>query len=190
MKVKRTFFGLVLAGMLTIMAQPSVLLADEYSGAWLPNARFMVGIDLTLGNNEGNVYMYDWKTENSALLLQDNIFSGSVVNFKYDDDDDNWKAIITRACWGDDPPFSSSTLELGPTKDFGFYFEDSDGHQHYDYDITKWPSELNIYTVVDDNTSMKVLVAFAAPVPLPASILFLGSGVVGLIAFSRVRRNS
>ncbi|MBU4000531.1 hypothetical protein KKG29_05195 [Patescibacteria group bacterium] len=46
----------------------------------------------------------------------------------------------------------------------------------------------NAYILTDTNTGMIVSVGNAAPVPIPASALLLGSGILGLITIGRVRR--
>ena len=112
------------------------------------------------------------------LLFDDSFYSPQIVNFTKELD--NWIATTILG--------TPQTLNLGLSQEFGFYFLDGTTKYEY-YDLTESIPNTSYY-LDDDNTGMKVLVAGAAPVPLPASVLFLASGVARLIAFGRVRRNS
>lgn len=166
MKGKRTLFGMVIAGMLTIMAQPSVSLAYVYNGAWLPNHVNMFAININSG--AGSLYLYDYGDTSKNMLLLNTKCQFVSVYFT-EDSNGYWAGFY------DD----LRKINLGSSKEFGFYF----GNGNYSYELVG-PN----YKLI--NSSMTVLIHDAAPVPLPASALFFGSGVVGLIAFGRVRRNS
>jgi len=75
------------------------------------------------------------------------------------------------------------TVSLGDTPDFSFYF--SDGSSYYSpTDIVAVESVNNSWKLVyksNDNQEMVVYANYLKPVPLPATIMLLGSSLMGLL---------
>lgn len=182
MKGKMRLVGILVVTAFLIMAQPSVSIGDTFSGYWLPNDLDIFTIELTPTTGTGSFYMYDESKDDNLFLLSDNVYEGRSVYFSQDKDTGDWYAGVTF----DDPDMLD--LNLGNTKKFGFYFSDG-ANDYLSYELTE-VTPGDDYRLYDSNTGMTVAVHDAAPVPSPASALLLASGIVGLIAFSRVRRIS
>ena len=181
MRGKTMLFGVMIMCAFAIMAQPSV--SNAYT-AWLPS-NGMASIDFTSWNNTSSFYMYDWNnTDNNLLLFDAEDDFLDVVNVKFVINDDSWSAYNES---------TSESIDLGPTKEFGFYF--FDGSVDTQYTVTPF---LDGYILTngefppiingDSDDQMAVGIFNADPVPIPASALLLGSGMVGLIAFGQRMR--
>ncbi len=79
----------------------------------------------------------------------------------------------------------AATLNLGSDLEFGFFFK-NDEKSIFEYDLQQSTSG-DSYILSHGSMNIQVVTSDVAPVPLPASALLLGSGIVGLIAFGRVR---
>jgi hypothetical protein len=170
-----------------MMAQPSVSTAYTFDKFWLPNDADIFTVELTPTMGPGSLYMYDWEEgqDDSLFLLSDGDYEGRTVYFTQDEPTGTWFADVT---------LGGKTLDLGDTQKFGFYFSDAstDPYSYYlSYELKEVTvdDDYRLY-VYDSNTLMKVAVHDATPIPFPASALLLASGIVGLIAFGRVRRIS
>jgi hypothetical protein len=118
--------------------------------------------------------MYDWGNTDSSL----EIFSGpgSVAETVYfTQEDSSWYACLS----------GGAEIDLGESLDFGFSFGDGTS-MYYTYDLTVIDAG-EVYQLSPDGNDITIYTSDVAPVPLPASALLLGSGMVGLIAFGRVR---
>jgi len=177
MKGKRIFFGVIIAATFLIMAQPVISIAAPYSGAWLPNDSDIFTIELTPKASSNSFYMYDWDDSTESLqVIEDGIYKSQTVYFTCND-----------ASWCAGLESGGTTLSLGDTPEFGFYF--SNGADNFlSYDLAKNEAG-ETYILSNSNTEMGVLVSDAAPVPIPASALLLGSGLLGLIAIGRVKKD-
>ena len=176
MRIKKILFGIMMVAALLILARPSISIADTYSGAWLPNDSDIFAIELTLTPETGSFYMYDWGNQDTDLLLFVDGRYNSTTGYFTQDGGDWWASLSLGA----------TTLSLGDTQEFGFYFLDGTTN-YFSYDLTATtPGEA--YTLYDSNTDMTVAVSDAAPVPIPTSALLFGSGIIGFIATGRVRR--
>lgn len=177
MKEKRTFVGILLVAALLIMAQPSVSIGYNGPCPWVPNDDDIFAIELTDTEGIGSFYIYAWGEgpDASLKLVEDAEYEGRTVYFIKMFN--HWYAGLT---------LGSLELSLGDTPQFGFYF--SDGSILPSYNRKKGTDDY--YILSNDKVEMAVAVHDVDPIPLPASALLLASGIVGLIAFSRVRRNS
>lgn len=174
MKGKRMLFGVVALCTVLIMAQASVSNADTYSGAWLPNDvdAFLVAFANPLVTDPDSFFMYDWGNESARM----EVFGSEITQTVYFTQKDGiWSVRLSGG---------TETLNLGKSSEFGFFF--GDGTTMY-YDLTVIePGEM--YQLSPAGSSdITICTSDIAPVPLPASALLLGSGMVGLIAFGRVR---
>jgi len=175
MRIKKIVLGIMMVAALLILARPSISNAVPYSGAWLPNStNFLVALEVTSATGSGSFYMYDWDDgiSDNLFLLNDGYYSAATIPFTYNSSSNTWFA---------------STLNLGPSPEFGFYFLNSSGTTYTEYGL-ELNDTGNAYILTDTNTGMIVSVGNAAPVPIPASALLLGSGILGLITIGRVRR--
>jgi len=188
MRIKKILLGLMMVAALLILARPTISNAVPYSGAWLPYTDIsdpeIFVADLTLQLGLGSFYIYDRdntpNVSDDLLVLEDGFFSARYVDFEEDAFGD-WSASL----YG-----GGDTLNLGPSPEFGFYFANSDGtYTEYNLELN---STNNAYILTDNlstnSTGMIVMVSDAAPVPIPASVLLLGSGILGLITIGRVGR--
>jgi hypothetical protein len=175
MKGKRMLFGVVMLCTVLIMAQASVSNADTYSGAWLPNDSedaFFVELANPLGRDSYSFFMYNSENENASM----EVFGPQITQTVYFTHKDTWYAGQTKG---------AATLNLGSDLEFGFFFK-NDEKSIFEYDLQQSTSG-DSYILSHGSMNIQVVTSDVAPVPLPASALLLGSGMVGLIAFGRVR---
>jgi len=177
MRIKKTLFGIMMVAALLILARPSISSADTYSGAWLPNGSDIFMIELTPTSGTASFYMYDWGDTNDSLsLITDGVNDSDTAYFT--NVSGTWYAGLTSG---------ATTLNLGSTQEFGFYFYDA-GNTYTSYDLITLEQGVSYRLSDSSNTGMEVFVTRAAPVPIPASVLLLGSGILGLITIGRVKR--
>ena len=177
MKKKHLMAGLIIAAVL-LMILPINAFASTYSGAWDPNSTDPVIIfEITPGTQDAWLYMYDWNNTDSMMVIEDAMFAAANVFFTQDSSD-IWHAGLTSG---------AKTLNLGNSTRFGFYF--SDGlNKNTSYVLTTITGGSQ-YRLRDNQgsskTKMDVIVNFAAPVPIPATVWILGAGLLGLVGIRR-----
>lgn len=179
MKVKRMLLGMMIVAVLLIMAQASVSNAYTYSGAWLPNDKedfCAIKITVNSGPVEGSFSMYDWGETDSLELFSMSKKSG-IQSVYFTQDNSTWYAGLSRG---------AQTLNLGDSQDFGFFFGDGTD-SYYTYDLTVIQAG-EIYYLSSDSNDIGIYTSDIAPVPIPASVLLLGSGLAGLIGFGKRMR--
>lgn len=181
MKGKRMLFGVVVLCTVLIMAQASVSNADTYSGAWLPNDSedaFFVELANPLGRDSYSFFMYNLENENASMEVSSmEVFGPEITQPVYfTHNKDTWYAGRTKG---------AATLNLGSDLEFGFFFK-NDEKSIFEYDLQQSMSG-DSYILSQGSMNIQVVTSDVAPVPLPASALLLGSGMIGLIAFGRVR---
>ncbi len=181
MKVRGMLLGMIIGAVL-IMAQVSVSNAATYSGAWLPNdetdmfaVQFMNEPTLT----PDSFYMYDFGNQNIAVDLE--LFSGlrkyDYETVHFTKEDNIYYAGLT---------LGAKTLNLGTNLHFGFYFKKADTlFLEYDVQLGHGGDE---FILTCENINITVLAHDISQVPIPASALLLGSGIVGLIGFGKRMR--
>jgi hypothetical protein len=179
MKGKRMLFGVVMLCTVLIMAQASVSNADTYSGAWFPNDEdaFFVELANPLGRDSYSFFMYNLENENASI----EVFGPEITQTVYfthiiKEEEKIWYAGRTKG---------AATLNLGSELEFGFFFK-NDEKSIFEYDLQQSTSG-DSYILSDRSMNIQVVTSDVTPVPLPASALLLGSGMIGLIAFGRVR---
>jgi hypothetical protein len=180
MKGKRMLFGVVMLCTVLIMAQASVSNAATYGGAWLPNDfedAFFVELANPLGRDSYSFFMYNSENENASM----EVFGPEITQTVYfthiiKEEEETWYAGRTKG---------AATLNLGSDLEFGFFFK-NDEKSIFEYDLRQSTSG-DSYILSHGSMNIQVVTSDVAPVPLPASALLLGSGMVGLIAFGRVR---
>lgn len=170
MSVRKRMLNVMLAVVCACLLQVSAVGAAVWSGAWLPNDEDIFTIDLTVATGEGSLYIYDWGDEQDSLLLfNDGVYSATSVYFSE-----------SGGTWYLGKTAGAQDVELGPTQEFGFYFVV--GNDKYtSYDIT--PIEPGESYFIE--RAMLVSVSDAAPVPVPAAVWLLGSGMLGLLGLRR-----
>ena len=176
MKGKKILLGMMLVAALLIMAQPSVSNAANYSGAWLPNdTTDMFTMKVTVGTDAGSFSMFDWGYETDSLEIYSMGEAMGIQSVYFTQDSGNWYASMTQG--------STTDLNLGDDLLFGFFFGDG-GDTYYTYDLTTIePGE--VYQLTHSSSDILITTSDAAPIPIPASFLLLGSGMVGLIGFGK-----
>jgi hypothetical protein len=180
MKNTRILLSVVLVALLGIAAFPALSTAGTSTyQAWMPNATsggVIFNLDLSRGVDLNNsLYIYDYNfTDAKMLVLGDGRHSNASVYFRKIGD--NWYAGLSEY-------FTSTTtgiLDLGLTSDFGFSFQINDvNYLNYSYF-----QEDQGYVLDNENTGWSVFTT-AQPVPIPASFLLLGAGIVGLVTIRR-----
>ena len=179
MKGKRMFLGIVTLCAVLIMAQASVSNAYTYDGAWLPNdTKDFFAVKLTVGTPPSAFSMYDWKDTDSLQIFGPSAtFDADTVYFTLDSG--TWYASLTKGAITD--------LNLGTSLEFGFFFSDGSATSHFSYDVqVDDPGEQYVLSHTDFGTI--AITSDIAPVPIPASALLFGSGMVGLIGFGKRMR--
>jgi len=181
MKGKRMLFGMMIVAALLIMGKPIESSAALYSGAWLPNdkADFFVA-EFTFGANPGSFSMYDWGESDSLEIFSLGEPYG-MKSVSFTQVGSTWFASIEG---GTAPP-----LDLGDSLEFGFFFGDTTNEKYYSYNMETLILN-EYYELSHESSSIIIGTSDIQPVPIPASALLLSSGIVGLIAFGRVRRRS
>ncbi len=155
----------------------------SYSDAWQSTHDDAFLVQLSGISSSGSLYIYDFGSpENDLQLFSDEVYANTNIYFSsiyfssVDNEDGSTSWYADTVPGGQSLSFVSSPL-------FGFYFSNgSDSWQEYDLfgaSGTYWLSEIN--------TGMEVLVHDMEPAktPIPAAVLLLGSGLVGIIALRR-----
>lgn len=178
MKGKRMLLGMMLVAALLIMTQPSVSNAYTYGGAWIANDSadaFFIEFMNPLVAEPDSFFIYDWGNKTPSM----EIFGSSIIQTVH-----FTKVIDT---WYAGRYLGAETLDLGDSLEFGFFFKDGDENSYFEYDlVVNTPGES--YTLSHDDINIEVVTSDVVPVPIPASALLLGSGLVGLIGFGKRMR--
>ena len=179
MKGKRMLFGMMIVAALLIMAQASVSNADTYSGAWIPNdTEDIFTMKVTIGTKAGTFSMYDWGDQTDGLEIYSMGETMGIQSVYFKKDSGNWHASLTKG--------GITDLNLGADLLFGFSFGDG-SDSYYSYVLTAIESG-EVYQLSHGSSDILITTSDASPVPLPASALLLGSGMVGLIGFGKRMR--
>lgn len=178
MSALKKFRCLMFLAAVMIVGFSAIASAAPYDGAWLANDNDFFAIELTAtADSNAGLYLYDFDdgTGDSMLLFTDSLYSSATVYFT--EDSGIWYAGLSSGV---------KTLDLGGSKDIGFYFLKG-ANPYPSYDVTTVdPGE--VYSLFETNTAMTVLVSDIAPVPLPASLFLLGSGILSLVVSRRKSR--
>ena len=179
MKGKQMLLGMMIVAALSIIAQPSVSNAYEYSGAWLPNdTTDFFAVEFTVGTDAGSFSMFDWgDTDTLEIFSMSEMLGAKSVYFTQDSG--TWYAGLTTG---------ATTLDLGNDLEFGFFFGDGTS-SYYIYDLTVIETG-EVYQLNHASSDISIYTSDVAPVPIPAGALLLGSGIVGLIGFGKRMRRS
>ena len=151
----------------------STALAVTYSGAWEPTESDIneLSVDVLISNpSDFSLWLYDWSEVNTAQKFLDINQMGTSILFTYKTTDNSWYAES-----------GSISLKLGNDSWFGLLFKDVSDNSFTSYDIEKIsdPGLYKITMASGDNTDIFVQTD-ASPIPLPGSVLLLGTGLSGL----------
>lgn len=170
MKIRKAL--LVCTLLMACLLSASISSAYMYSGIWTPNDSDMVAVQVNWNwvTGLGSMYMYDYGTPaNSMMLVNDQL--GSVSTVTVANSNGNWIASSS----------SGSSINLGDTSEFGFYFTDFKGNKIMSYNVTEL---VHGDTYLLSASDLDVVI-HDATVPEPTTILLLGAGLVGAALFSR-----
>lgn len=160
-----------------------------YSGVWIPTDNDIN--DFSFDNASGDtrtweVYMFDWGVSNPtisdcfSLLVLGISDTASTIDFTKDDDN-NWIIQST---------IGSPTLNIGLTKEYGLFFYDpSSSTYQFSYDISLLSAPGQYTIVVGSEPSQDTFIQNDAMIPIPGSVLLLGTGLFGLALLGFRRRN-
>ena len=183
--MKSKCFVFILAGFLFLLCQVQVgnasvvnrFVVAEESGSNLVVFNVPFGQGLLDGWSFG-VYDYNEEPKNGLNLLDDE--RGYQFKTIAENNNDNGKYVLEvyQGINKDDE------IPLGKTPDFSFYF--FDGSEYYSPTdiVAAYGSDNNSYDIVyklDNDQKMVVHGNHLKPVPLPASIMLLGSSLMGLL---------
>jgi len=126
--------------------------------------------DLTAGSSAKSLWIYDFDNPDEELLLfNDGDLVSATVYFSY-----------MGSSWFADTTSGGTALDLGETPYFGFLFKYGDSILEYCCTATDDGFQLR-----DSHGVMSVLANDVNPVPVPAAVWLLGSGLFGLVAVRR-----
>ena len=173
-----TSFAFAIPGSVGACSSTGPLDSSPYSDAWQPMHDDVFLVELGAKSRDGSLYIYDFgDPENALPVLSDGVFAHTSIFFSSVETKDgtiNWYADTT---------LGGQALELGETPFFGIYFSDgSDTWEEYDIIGTN-----GAYWLSEANTGMQVIAHDMKPVPVPAAVFLLGSGLISLVALRRRR---
>lgn len=153
-----------------------------YSDAWQPMHDDAFLVELGAKSSDQTLYIYDFGAPENALpILSDGFFAHTNIFFS------SVKTTDGSTKWYADTTPGGQALELGDTPFFGIYF--SDGSDTWgEYDIIGANANANgAYWLFEANTGMQVITHDMKPVPVPAAVFLLGSGLISLVALRQRR---
>ncbi|MEW6218064.1 MAG: PEP-CTERM sorting domain-containing protein [Thermodesulfobacteriota bacterium] len=168
--------------------RPCSASAYTYGGAWIPNDLNNAQDDVLtfalvlVAQDAQNPRMafYDWGNPGSALWVITPTNTRRTVNFS--NIGGTWYMGFTP---------NAMTVSLGATPDFGIKFGMLSGGgvvTNLQYDVLPLAG-VDAYLVSDivgqPSSGTMVMIHDASPVPVPASVLLLGSGLFGLLSLRR-----
>lgn len=180
MKFKMSLAVAAMYGLLSVDAMP--VQAAPYGGSWTATDDSIFAVDFAVGA-DGYFFLYDRAGDGPTDKL--NVF---VANSMFDDvyfTRDSGKVLHASLTAHDT---SSSSVALAGSS-FGFFFSQlSDGSAPMlSYDVQQ-TGEGSFRLTSISNPVMSVIVHDVSPVPLPAAIWLLGSGVVALAGLKKRKR--
>lgn len=182
--MKNKSFVFILAGFLFLLCQVQVGNASVVNRFVVAGESESYVVALNVPGGQGllkgwsfGVYDYNGETKNGLNLLNDE--SGYQFKVIAENNNNNGKYFLE--------VYQGLTnvgeIPLGETPDFSFYFFDGNGY-YSPTDIVAVESENNSWNFVyklDDTQEMVVRGNYLKPVPLPATIMLLGSSLMGLL---------
>jgi len=162
---------------LGVMLIAALLFANHEAGAytvWDPttNISNLISLEFPSGSPY-QVYLYDPQNPSALIKIMD---SGSLaINVTFSESGGDWYAT----------PSIGGNLNLGPSDLFGLFFRPaSGGDDIYTYSYTLWGTEYKLTVNSYDYFLTNVLI------PIPSSVLLLGTGILGLALLGWRRKSS